>query len=114
MFGIGALEHWQYLALLAGALLVTIPLEFIYGFRVWRDPKRLFRTLWPSALLFVIWDLYAINRGHWTFNPKYVTGVEFVGGLPIEEFLFFLLIPAAAISGFEATRTQLSRWKSRA
>jgi lycopene cyclase domain-containing protein len=37
---------------------------------------------------FVVWDLY-VTGYFWTFNPHYITGVQFVH-IPIEEFLFFL------------------------
>lgn len=102
-------DQFQYAALLLGAVAVTLPLEFIYGFKVWRDPKRLLRAIFPVAVGFAIWDLFAINRGHWTFSEQYTTGVVLPGGLPIEELLFFICIPAAAISGYEACRHGLAR-----
>lgn len=102
------MQDFQYLALLLGCVAVTVPLEFIYGFRVWRDPKRLARAVVPGFILFVIWDVYAIYRGHWQYNGDYLTGIG-VGSMPLEELLFFVIIPAAAISGYEAVGAGLRR-----
>jgi hypothetical protein len=55
--------------------------------------------------LFVLWDLYAISRGQWTFDSERVTGVELPGALPLEEMMFFLVIPLASVLTFEAVRS---------
>lgn len=103
------LDQFQYFGLLLGVFAVTLPLEFIYGFKVWRNPKRLFKTIAPVAVVMVAWDLFAVHRGHWTFSDRYTVGLMIPGGMPIEEFLFFFIVPAAGISGFEATRHGLAR-----
>lgn len=100
------MSHFQYLALLVGCLVVTVPLEFAYGFRVWRNPQRLARVLVPGLVIFMLWDAAAIHRGHWTYNDHYLSDVRF-GSLPLEEALFFVIVPTAAISGYEAVRAGL-------
>lgn len=101
--------RWEYFALLAGCVAVTVPLEFLYGFRVWRAPRRLARALLPGFVAFTLWDLWAVNRRHWWFSPDHTTGWLAPGGLPVEELAFFLVVPAAAISGYEAVRAGLAR-----
>ena len=54
--------------------------------------------------VFVLWDLAAIAAGHWSFDPAQTTGIVFPGGLPLDEVLFFLVVPICAILGFEAVR----------
>lgn len=107
------MDHFQYFGLLVGCLVVTVPLEFIYGFRLWRRPLRLVRAVLPGVILFTIWDVFAISRGHWRFNSAYVTGGRLPGGVPVEEFTFFVVVPVAAIAGFEAVRAGLARSRSR-
>jgi len=97
------------MALLAGCVAVTVPLEFAYGFKVWRSPRRLAAALIPGALLFTVWDLIVIQRGHWSFSNEHTIGVDLPGGFPVEELLFFIVIPAAAISGYEAVVAGLAR-----
>ncbi len=103
------LDRYQYLLLMAGCLLVTLPLEFVFGARVWRRPRRLLFALVPTVLLFVLWDLAAIAREHWTFNARYVTGRQLPGNLPIEELAFFVVIPICGLLTLEAVRRILER-----
>jgi hypothetical protein len=53
--------------------------------------------------------VYAIGRGHWTFDPERVTGVT-IGSLPLDEVLFFVVVPFAAVLTLEAVRA-VKRWE---
>lgn len=104
-----AVDRYQYLLLMAGCLLVTLPLEFVFGARVWRRPRRLLFALVPTVILFAVWDIAAIARGHWSFNPRYVTGQQLPGNLPVEELTFFIVIPICGLLTLEAVRRILER-----
>jgi len=99
----------QYLLLMAACLVVTLPLELALGARVWRQPRRLARALIPTIAVFVVWDLIAIARDHWDFNPRYVTGWNLPGELPVEELAFFVVIPICGLLTLEAVRSILGR-----
>lgn len=90
--------------MLAFCFLGTLPLELWLGVRVYRQTRRLLLTLLPVAAVFVVWDLYAIAQGHWDFDREQTLGVLLPGGVPVEELLFFLVIPACAVLSFEAVR----------
>ena len=79
------------LAKFAAALLVALP-----------------TALAPVAAVFVAWDLAATAAGHWSFDPGRVLGAFLPGGLPIEEVLFFLVVPLCSVLGFEAVRSVLA------
>jgi lycopene cyclase domain-containing protein len=98
----------EYLALLGGCVLLTLPLEFIFGARVWRRPRRALRAIAPVILVFGAWDVAAIALGHWWFNPRFVTGVTLPPGLPLEELAFFVVIPMCGLLTYEAVRNLLS------
>lgn len=90
--------------MLVFCFLGTLPLELWLGVRVYRRARRLLLTLLPVLVVFVVWDLYAIAQGHWEFDPEQTLGVLLPGGVPLEELLFFLVIPACAVLSFEAVR----------
>lgn len=96
------LDRFQYLLLMAGCLVITLPLELVLGARVWRQPRRLLSALLVPVVVFVIWDVYAIARKHWGYNPAYITRVRLPGNLPVEELVFFLVIPIASLLTYEA------------
>jgi lycopene cyclase domain-containing protein len=96
-----------YLLVLAGCVAVTLPLELVLGVRVYRQPRRLLLTLLPVLAVFVTWDALAIAAGQWSYHR--VTGLR-LGNLPIEEVLFFLVIPTCAVLTLEAVRARRPRW----
>ena len=103
------LDRLQYLGLMAACLVLTLPLEFVFGARVWRQPARLLSALWLPVLLFTAWDEIAIARGHWDYNQAYVTGLRLPFDLPIEELVFFIVIPICGLLTYEAVRRVLVR-----
>ena len=103
------MRHLAYLLVLAGCLVSAIWLEPVLKVNVLRRWRRLLLTLLPVVVVFVLWDLGAIAAGHWTFDPEQTTGIVLPGGLPVDEVLFFVVVPICAILGFEATRAVLRR-----
>lgn len=98
------MRHLSYLAMLAFCLAGTAPLELFLHVGVYRRWRRLLLTLLPVVPVFVVWDLYAVNRGQWTFDRAQTLGELLPGGLPVEEVLFFLVVPVAAVLTLEAVR----------
>lgn len=103
------MERYQYLMVMGACLAITLPLEFVFNARIYRRPRRLLKALGPPVVLFAVWDIVAIARGHWTFGARYVTGWKLPFALPVEEFTFFLVIPVCALLTFEASRRTLGR-----
>lgn len=99
----------SYLAVLAGCLVAALWLEPILRVNVLRRRRRLVLTVLPVVVVFSLWDIAAIAAGHWTFDPAQTTGLLLPGGLPVDEVLFFVVVPVCAILGFEAVRAVLRR-----
>ena len=85
-------------------------LEIVLRVGVLRRIKRALVSIAPIALCFLIWDSYAISRRHWAFDPNQILGVYGPGGIPLEEYLFFLVVPLAAIMTIEAVRRVKGNW----
>ncbi len=104
------MRHLSYLAVLAFCLLGTLPLELWLGERVYRRPRRLLLTLLPVVAVFYLWDVYAIAADHWSFDPAQTVGLVLPGGVPVEELLFFVVVPTCAVLAFEAVR-RVKGWR---
>jgi lycopene cyclase domain-containing protein len=104
-------RHLVYLAVLAFCLVAAGWLEPVLRLRVLRRWRRLALTVLPVAAVFVVWDLLAIRAGHWTYDPGQILPVRLPGRLPIEEVLFFLVVPVCAVLGFEAVR-KVRGWRA--
>lgn len=80
--------------------ILSFAIPFLYSF----ERKRLyFIQYWKPyfsaiaivGIIFIIWDVWFTQIGVWGFNPKYLIGIDLIN-LPIEEWMFFLLIPYAS------------------
>jgi lycopene cyclase domain-containing protein len=85
-------------------------LEIVLEVGVLRRVKRLLLSIAPVAILFLIWDAYAISQGHWYFDSNQILGVIGPFDIPLEEFLFFIFIPIASVMTIEAVRTVKKHW----
>ena len=106
------MSHLVYLAVLAACLVGTAPLEIVLRTRVYTRWRRLVVALLPTLVVFVAWDVWAIHRHQWAYARHYVSGVELPGHLPLEELLFFLVVPTCAVLTFEAVRRRRPDWSA--
>src|SRR3954447_7360539 len=99
------MRHFQYLIVLGVCLLTTLPLELVLGARVWRRPRRLVKAVVPPLAVFLAWDLWAAAGGQWSFNPTLTTTLHVPYGIPIDEVLFFVVVPICGLLTLEAVRS---------
>ena len=58
--------------------------------------KPLFIGIFLNAFLFILWDGWFTRSGIWWFNNNYVWPYR-INDLPIEEWLFFIVVPYASV-----------------
>lgn len=51
-------------------------------------------------LIFIPWDIYFTEAGVWWFNKTYITEI-YLFNLPLEEVLFFVIVPFACVFIYE-------------
>jgi lycopene cyclase domain-containing protein len=101
--------HYTYLAVLGGCLAAALWLEPVLRVRVLRRWRRLLLTIVPVALVFVGWDVVAVAAHQWSYDPAQTVGIVLPGRLPLEELLFFVVVPLCTVLGYEAVRWGLRR-----
>jgi lycopene cyclase domain-containing protein len=99
------MAQWSYLAVMAFIFLGTAWLELGLRTRVYRRWRRLLLTVLPVVAVFYLWDAYAIASGHWWFDEARITGVRLPLDVPIDELVFFVMVPIAAVLTLEAVRS---------
>ena len=65
----------------------------IFYYKKW---ERLIPSILVMMLLFIPWDIWFTHWSVWQFNYDYICGLK-VFLLPIEEWLFFIIIPFACV-----------------
>ena len=82
----------EYLFILIVVLFLSLLLEHRFHLHLYRNRKE---RLLLTGLFFLVgsaWDSYAVWRGHWFFPSDKTIGLT-IGLLPLEEYLFFLIVP---------------------
>lgn len=100
------MNHYTYFLILLTSLAGPLFLSF--------DKKVHFNKKWKFALpamilpaiLYIIWDSWFTRIGVWSFNEEYITGIKLFN-LPIEEILFFFIVPYCCIFIYECVRCYL-------
>jgi lycopene cyclase domain-containing protein len=84
--------HYTYLLLDLLSVIFPLLLSFDKKVAFYKHWKYLLPAIFLNALLFVLWDMYFTKHGVWSFNPDQICGI-YVGNLPLEEVLFFIVVP---------------------
>jgi lycopene cyclase domain-containing protein len=103
--------NFGYLAMILFTIIGSFWLEIFLKVGVLRRIKRALLAIAPVALIFIVWDAYAIGNGHWSFDKLQILGMFGPFGIPLEEYLFFIVVPIAAIMTIEAVRTVKKEWR---
>jgi lycopene cyclase domain-containing protein len=85
-------ERFTYLMLMLGSLFFPLILSFDKRVRFVRKWKYLPLPMLVSGLYFIVWDHQFTRLGVWSFNEQYILG-HYLFSLPLEEWLFFFVIP---------------------
>lgn len=104
------MSHLVYLTLLVACVVGTMPLESLLHVGVYAQWQRLAATVLPVAVVFSVWDGLSVAADLWRYNDHYLVGITLPGRLPVEEVLFFLVIPVCAVLTYEAVRVRKPHW----
>jgi lycopene cyclase domain-containing protein len=85
-----------YSILLICSIIVPLVLSFDKKLQFYKQWKYLFTSIIVVALFYIAFDIYYTKLGVWGFNSHYHSAIVFLK-LPLEEWLFFIIIPYASI-----------------
>ena len=84
----------EYLFLLVSILAVCLAINLKYRLRIFESSKQAGIGLFSLFAIGSVLDSFAVTRGYWTYNitERFYVGIK-IGVLPVEEYLFMLVIP---------------------
>ncbi len=100
--------HYSYVLIFISICAIGVN----FGFRLQFSKKLKLFLLTDSLILvvYLIWDFWAISKGSWFFDADQILGVMLLGKLPIEEFLFFIIVPLMTVLTYLAL-IKLTGWQ---
>lgn len=85
-----------YFILLISTISLPLILSFDKKLHFYQQWKYVFPSIFTIAAVYILFDIYFTKHGIWGFNPRYHSNIIFFN-LPLEEWLFFIIVPYASI-----------------
>lgn len=104
------LKNYIYLIILIASLAVPLALSFDQKVQYYKNLKYILPAILLTAAVFWIWDIQFTATGIWSFNPEYTIGLDLMG-MPIEEWLFFIVIPYSCVFIYEVLKVYLKPYE---
>ncbi len=92
---------WLYALALIFSFIPVFALSFDKKVAYYKTWRYLFPAIAIVGSFFIVWDVIFTEMSVWQFNPSYYLGIKFLG-LPIEEWLFFAIIPFCSVMIYES------------
>jgi len=89
-------EKFTYLLLDLFTIAGPLFLSFDKKVAFFKSYKFLAPSVAITSFLYLVWDVWFTDINIWKFNDKFLIGKFFLG-LPLEEYLFFLVVPYACL-----------------
>jgi len=96
-------SHYTYFLILAASFAGPLALSFDKKVGFYKKWKYVFPATIIPALIYISWDVYFTSKGVWSFNEQYITGIH-IFNLPLEEVLFFFIVPYCCTFIYECIR----------
>jgi lycopene cyclase domain-containing protein len=97
-----ALGTYTYLALMLFTLAGPLSRSFEPKIQYYKKWYALFPAMLLTNAYFIPWDVWFERIGVWWFSDEYTLGYR-IFNLPIEEWMFFFLVPFACVFIYECT-----------
>ena len=99
-------RNFTYLILLLGSISVPLSLSFDKKVQYFKNLKYIFPAIFIMAVIFWVWDVRFAKANIWSFNPDFTLGINMIG-MPVEEWLFFIVVPYCCVFIYEVLKFYL-------
>ena len=90
-------ENLRYSYVLIFVAICAISVNYGYRLRFSKKLKLFLFTDLLILVIYLIWDFWAVSKGSWYFDSNQILGIKLFGKLPIEEVLFFIIVPLMTV-----------------
>jgi len=99
-------DHLTYLFLNLVTIAGPLTLSFDKKVAFYKNWKPFTLSMLATSTLYIVWDIWFTKSNVWLFNPQFLCGKWFAN-LPLEEYIFFIIIPYACLFIYECLKSYL-------
>jgi lycopene cyclase domain-containing protein len=96
-------KQFTYLFLIVLTIAGPIALSFDKKVAFYKNFKHFAISAGITSLIYIIWDILFTKNNIWKFNDVYILNYKFLH-LPLEEYLFFIVVPYASLFIYECIK----------
>ncbi len=89
-------NRYTYLFLNAATIIGPLLLSFDKKVAFYKSLPNFIKSMLITSALYIIWDVLFTHHNVWKFNEEFLID-KFIINLPIEEYIFFLVVPYACL-----------------
>lgn len=105
------MTHFSYLAVIAFITLCAFGVNLGFRLRIAERWLELAQTQLAILVIYLSWDTWAIAKKSWFFDSQQIVNVDVLPKVPLEELLFFLVVPIMTILSYQAL-LKLTKWQA--
>lgn len=96
-------NRYTYLFLNLVTILGPLALSFDKKVAFYKSIPNFVKSMLITSGLYILWDIIFTKYNVWQFNKAYLVDL-FIGNLPIEEYIFFIVVPYACLFIYECLK----------
>jgi lycopene cyclase domain-containing protein len=106
------MAEFNYLGVLLFISLCAVGVTIVFKVRAPRFWKTFLIVDSIVLAVYLFWDYWAIEKKIWSFDPEQTTGLKVLGIIPIEEVLFFIIVPLMTVITYLALINLIAKSKA--
>ncbi len=105
------MTHFSYLVVILFVALCALSVNYGFRLRIGSRWRQLLQTELMILAIYLSWDTWAIAKKSWFFDQHQIVNIDVLPKVPVEEFLFFLVVPIMIILSYQAL-LKLTGWST--
>ena len=105
------MSHLSYFAVIIFVTVCAFGVNFGFRLRIGKRWRELLFTELAILVIYLVWDTWAIAKKSWFFDAHQIVKIDLLPKVPIEEVLFFIIVPLMVILSYQAL-LKLTGWST--
>lgn len=107
------MAQFHYLFVLGFIAFCAIAVTLAFRLRVPRFWRNFLLADISILVIYLNWDYWAIRKGNWDFDREQILGFYLFGNIPVEEVLFFIIVPLMTVIVYATLMKFIKYFKER-